>query len=117
MSTIRDDRKDGDDRDPVSRRTFLGTSGVLAVASALPAGAARAVPVEEGVALQREVPRTRIQVTVNGLSYQVAVEDRWTLVELLRDDLDLTGTKVGCDRGECGACTDLMDDQPVYACS
>ena len=61
--------------------------------------------------------RTAISLTVNGVSHRVEVEDRWTLVELLRDQLDLTGTKIGCDRSECGACTVLMNGQPVYACS
>ena len=60
--------------------------------------------------------RTAISLTVNGVSHRVEVEDRWTLVELLRDQLDLTGTKIGCDRSECGACTVLMNGQPVYAC-
>ncbi|MDE0829443.1 MAG: molybdopterin-dependent oxidoreductase [Vicinamibacterales bacterium] len=63
------------------------------------------------------VPRTTIQVTVNGTRHRVAVQDRWTLVELLRDHLRLTGTKIGCDRGECGACTVLLDGRAVYACS
>ena len=45
------------------------------------------------------------------------MEDRWTLAELLRDELDLTGTKIGCNRSECGACTVLMNGQPVYSCS
>jgi aerobic-type carbon monoxide dehydrogenase small subunit (CoxS/CutS family) len=60
--------------------------------------------------------RTAISLTVNGVSHRVDVEDRWTLVELLRDHLDLTGTKIGCDRSECGACTVLMNRLPVYAC-
>ena len=60
--------------------------------------------------------RTAISLTVNGVSHRIDVEDRWTLVELLRDQLDLTGTKIGCDRSECGACTVLMNGQPVYAC-
>jgi aerobic-type carbon monoxide dehydrogenase small subunit (CoxS/CutS family) len=60
--------------------------------------------------------RTAIRLTVNGVSHRVDVEDRWTLVELLRDQLDLTGTKIGCDRSECGACTVLLNGQPVYAC-
>lgn len=59
---------------------------------------------------------TAISLTVNGVSHRLAVEDRWTLVELLRDHLDLTGTKIGCDRSECGACTVLMNGLPVYAC-
>ena len=45
------------------------------------------------------------------------MDDRWTLAELLRDELDLTGTKIGCNRSECGACTVLMDGQPIYSCS
>lgn len=61
--------------------------------------------------------RTAISLTVNGVRHDVDVEDRWTLAELLRDQLDLTGTKIGCDRSECGACTVLMNGQPVYACS
>ena len=60
--------------------------------------------------------RTAISLIVNGVRHRVDVEDRWTLVELLRDHLDLTGTKLGCDRSECGACTVLMNGQPVYAC-
>jgi carbon-monoxide dehydrogenase small subunit len=61
--------------------------------------------------------RTAIRLNVNGVSHSVEVEDRWTLVELLRDQLDLTGTKIGCNRSECGACTVLMNGKAVYSCS
>lgn len=57
-----------------------------------------------------------IQLEVNGVLYEVAVKPWATLVDVLRDDLGLTGTKKGCERGECGACTVLMDNRAVNAC-
>jgi len=85
-----------------SRREFLeGSSSTMDAAEA-----ALAAP-----------SRTVIRLNVNGESHRVEVEDRWTLAELLRDHLDLTGTKIGCDRSECGACTVLMNGKPVYSCS
>ncbi len=74
-------------------------------------------PADAADAAMTAPARTAISLTVNGVRHHVDVEDRWTLVELLRDQLDLTGTKIGCDRSECGACTVLMNGQPVYACS
>ncbi|MFH1758223.1 MAG: (2Fe-2S)-binding protein [Pseudomonadota bacterium] len=58
----------------------------------------------------------RIQFSVNGELYELSVEPKKTLLDLLRDDLELTGTKKGCDNGECGACTVLLNGQPVQAC-
>jgi carbon-monoxide dehydrogenase small subunit len=57
-----------------------------------------------------------IRVTVNGQVHERAVEPRATLADLLRDDLDLTGTHVGCEHGVCGACTVLLDGEPIRAC-
>jgi xanthine dehydrogenase YagT iron-sulfur-binding subunit len=58
-----------------------------------------------------------INLTVNGKQRQVSVEPRVTLLDALRDQLDLTGAKANCDRGTCGSCTVLMDGKAVYACS
>jgi carbon-monoxide dehydrogenase small subunit len=57
-----------------------------------------------------------IQLTVNGDQYDVIVKPNQTLVEVLRDDLELTGTKVGCGEGACGTCTVLVNGKPVRSC-
>jgi aerobic-type carbon monoxide dehydrogenase small subunit (CoxS/CutS family) len=103
----------GRDTADISRRAFLeGTSAALVIAATASAASAQA----RG-APPAKVPRTSISLRVNGVVHRVEVEDRWTLAELLRDHLALTGTKLGCERGECGACTVIVDDKPVYSCS
>ncbi|HSH01703.1 MAG TPA: (2Fe-2S)-binding protein [Anaerolineae bacterium] len=57
-----------------------------------------------------------VQMTVNGRSYQRHIEPRLLLSDFLRHELDLTGTHVGCEHGVCGACTILLDGQPVRSC-
>ncbi len=57
-----------------------------------------------------------ISLTVNGELYEHAVEPRRTLAEFLRYDLMLTGTKIGCSIGDCGACTVLLDGEPAFSC-
>lgn len=58
----------------------------------------------------------KVSLTVNGRTYELLVEPRWTLLFVLREKLGLTGSKPGCERGECGACTVLIDGIPRYAC-
>jgi carbon-monoxide dehydrogenase small subunit len=60
--------------------------------------------------------RHEISLTVNGQRYQLEVEANRTLLQLIRDDLDLTGTKCACERGDCGLCTVLLDGVPVKSC-
>jgi carbon-monoxide dehydrogenase small subunit len=60
--------------------------------------------------------RQFITLHVNGEQCEIAVVPHHTLLEVLREDLHLTGTKHGCELGECGACTVLLDDQPVLSC-
>lgn len=60
--------------------------------------------------------KTIINLTVNGIKHEMAVEPRRTLAELLRYDLGLTGTKIGCSIGDCGACTVLIDGEPSFSC-
>lgn len=96
----------------VSRRAFLKTVGLGAAAAATAsAGAAQA----EASAVQPERLQ-QVALTVNGRTHSLLVEARWTLLFVLREQLGLTGTKVGCERGECGACTVLLDGVPRYAC-
>ena len=62
------------------------------------------------------VTSKRITVTVNGASYERDVDARRLLVHVIRDDLDLTGTHIGCDTGNCGACTVIVDGLAVKSC-
>ncbi len=57
-----------------------------------------------------------LPLLVNGDTLEVAVPPHWTLLEALRYEIGLTGSKQGCDKGDCGACTVLMDGQPVLSC-
>lgn len=99
----------------VTRRGFLSGMGTAVVGSAmlpvLTAAPAETARPEKSDGLEE------ISLTVNGVKYPVAVDPRWTLAELLRDHLGLTGTKIGCNAGECGACTVLVDGKAVYSCS
>jgi xanthine dehydrogenase YagT iron-sulfur-binding subunit len=104
-----------EERSGVSRRDFLRISTIAA-----------AVPVVSGpkmvLAAGEQVPvhgpgKVPMTFIVNGKTYKASLEPRVTLLDALRDSLDITGAKRVCDKAECGACTVLLDDKPVYACS
>lgn len=63
-----------------------------------------------------EEKRTRVSLVVNDTPYTLTVEPRRTLLDALREDIHLTGAKPGCDMGNCGACTVLLDGEAVYSC-
>jgi xanthine dehydrogenase YagT iron-sulfur-binding subunit len=103
----------------LSRRAFLKGSGMAAAASALTA--APTLPAfadEDKPAVTGMGPGpVHLELTVNGAKFTTAVEPRVTLLDALRNYLDVTGCKRVCDRGTCGACTVVLDGKPVYACS
>ena len=62
------------------------------------------------------MPEKKITLTVNGKTHTATVEPRMTLLDFLRDELNLTGTHVGCEHGVCGACSIMFDDKPIRSC-
>jgi xanthine dehydrogenase YagT iron-sulfur-binding subunit len=114
-SVLKTSEEPMEDRSGVSRRDFLRISTIAA-----------AVPVVSGpkmvLAAGEQVPvhgpgKVPMTFNVNGKTYKANLEPRVTLLDALRDSLDITGAKRVCDKAECGACTVLLDDKPVYACS
>jgi xanthine dehydrogenase YagT iron-sulfur-binding subunit len=98
-----------------SRRDFLRGSAAGALSSGiLVTGVSGSTAAAEAV-IAGPGP-TAVTLTVNGRSHRLQLEPRVTLLDALRNHLDLTGSKKVCDRGTCGACTVLMDGKSVYAC-
>jgi aerobic-type carbon monoxide dehydrogenase small subunit (CoxS/CutS family) len=109
----------------LTRRTFLKGASVTGAVAASAACGTRlgaseqvATPVAVKVGPAAGTPGAALtQVTVNSTLFEAAIDPRWTLAEFLRDSLNLTGTKLGCNRGECGACTVVVAGRAVLACS
>ncbi|MER3415451.1 MAG: (2Fe-2S)-binding protein [Gemmataceae bacterium] len=114
-----DQQRTGDLGAGISRREFLKGSGISAAATALaraPVEALTQEQTEKAVAGFGPGPVT-CRLTVNGTVYTTHIEPRVTLLDALRNYLDITGPKRVCDRGTCGACTVLLNGKPIYSCT
>jgi xanthine dehydrogenase YagT iron-sulfur-binding subunit len=103
----------------LSRRDFLRTSGAAATVAALaevPAALAEEAPAQSPAKAIGPEP-VQLTLDVNGAAMTTYVEPRVTLLDALRNYLDVTGCKRVCDRGTCGACTVMVDGKPIYSCT
>lgn len=99
-----------------SRRSFLKKSGVIAAVTLTPAAAINAANngLDEKIATAMEnIP---LNVEINGSKHSLSIDPRTSLLDLLRENLHMTGTKKGCDYGQCGACTVHIDGERVLSC-
>lgn len=100
----------------ISRRGFLATVGAGAAGVAASGRLFAATTVQDPAAVMESDALTEITLRVNGRDHRLLASPCWTLLYALREKIGLTGTKEGCGRGECGACSVLIDGIPRYAC-
>lgn len=99
----------------ISRREFLKISSISV--AAVPLTGTKVVEAAGAPVKVYGPGKTPVELTVNGKKYSLQLEPRVTLLDALRDQLEITGAKRVCDRAECGACTVLLDGKTVYACT
>lgn len=100
----------------VTRRNFLKGMGASAIATSMATTSLPLLPTAEA-ALPPGAKEATVQLNVNDKTYRLKVKSHWTLLDVLRRELGLTGSKKGCNHGNCGACTVIVDGMAVYACS
>jgi len=99
-----------------ARRDLLIGGALSASASVLPAVGHAQGPEAGGVAVTPAPVTNRVALRVNGQRYEMDLDTRTTLLDMLRERLRLTGTKKGCDQGQCGACTVIVDGRRINSC-
>jgi xanthine dehydrogenase YagT iron-sulfur-binding subunit len=99
-----------------ARRNFLKQSSVLTAFTLVPGPVVQAATAGLDETVAGALEKIPLKLEVNGKKYKLSVEPRTTLLDLLREQLHLTGTKKGCDYGQCGACTVHVDGQRVNSC-
>jgi xanthine dehydrogenase YagT iron-sulfur-binding subunit len=112
----KEDREKGKKSLNISRRDFLKGMGTSAIATSISVSPLSLPSVAEA-APPPAIREAYIQLNVNDKTHRLKVKTHWTLLDVLRKEMGLTGTKRFCDRGSCGACTVIMDGKAVYACS
>ena len=98
------------------RRTFLKQSSLLTAMALVPGPVISAAEAKLDERVAESIEKIPLNLKVNGKKLKLKVEPRTTLLDLLRENLNLTGTKMGCDYGQCGACTVHVDGQRVNSC-
>ncbi len=99
-----------------TRRGFLQSALAAAAATKAPAALAEAAARSADTGPAPQAPPRPVQLNINGKDYQLTLEPRVTLLDALREYIGMTGSKKGCDRGQCGACTVLVNGRRINSC-